>query len=126
MRRQFLGGLLHRSAHGLEDVWCELQAERPNVHVDDLALRAQRDPAAFVMAEAQELTGWVGIHRTSSMRSGPTMLTEAGTSKAERSVLVAVTVTTSSSMTGWSAGDSCPPAAEIDHIKTGKATRLNT
>ena len=54
------------------------------------------------------------------------MLTEAGTPKADRSVLVAVTATTSSSITGWSAGGSSPPAAEIDPIKTGKATRLDT
>jgi hypothetical protein len=44
-----------------------------------------------------------------SMRSGP-----------------AVTVTSSSEMTGGDAGGSSPPAAEIDHIKTGKATRLDT
>ncbi len=57
---------------------------------------------------------------------GPSDTPEAGTSKAERSVLVVVTVTTSSSMTGWSARGSSAPVAEIDHIKTGKATLLDT
>jgi len=61
-----------------------------------------------------------------SMRSGPTMLTEAGTSKAERWVLVAVTVTTGSSMTSGSVGGSSAPAAATEHIKTGKATLFDT
>ena len=34
MRRQFSGDLLHRSAHGLEDVWRELQAQRPDAQVE--------------------------------------------------------------------------------------------
>jgi len=54
------------------------------------------------------------------------MLTEAGTSKAGRSVLAAVTVTTGRSMTGGSAEGFSALAAEIDHIKTGKAIRRNT
>jgi hypothetical protein len=89
------------------------------VHVLEAAL----EPGTETLARVEEIVRVLGGEGDDPAVLQEIGLDEAGTSKAEPSVLVAVTVSTSSSMTGGSAGDLSAPAAEIDHIKTGKATR---
>jgi hypothetical protein len=89
------------------------------VHV----LEAAVEPGAGSLARVEEIVRVLGGEGDDPAVLQEIGLDEAGTSKAERSVLVAVTVSTSNLMTGGSAGGSSAPAAEINHIKTGKATR---